>query len=674
MTNSVRILALAIVALGFTWQAVAEDENPDPPEIPVQDPPKVVAGPKNVRAADWERQASEWAVQTYQQCQKDKPEEFAKLQKMAAATAARPLPDALRDAAKDRGFVLFSGPIHQLVSPRTAPTAAEANPEKLSLQAAADESESAVLGLWALKELKAVSVQVSDLAREGGPERLEAAKQIRVLTGYNVVVPELKKADAADGDIQGPRTKAKVLSGALELPFALLDLPAIDAPQDQARVFWIEVAVPAGTAAGKYRGHVVLQIDGKEAAKIPLELEVYPFDLDQAKEWGRGMFISRYRTRDELLQMREHGFNMMSWWSSGGTKIDLKNDKIVADFKGFQDYLKLLDETGYVGPHMTFMGASDPKIENRMFELLDRPVIKDARNKTNGESFTKADLSEPFGKYLCETLKQFHAQMKAVGHGDMKVCILDEPDHEPRPQRRDFYIKVFEMVEKGAPEVPTYGVFYHAGDEDRLSHHHDTWCTNRPAKRIAEMCRKAGKNLWTYGFGVRFDDTPESKRFSYGLTTWVYGANGSFMWANYWHGGEIFNPMSVTDKSTLSLPTPHGPLATAMMKGVREAIDDRRYIATLEKWIAKANAGSDKAKSEAAKHQAFLDSIRTPLFDKMTVTGGRPDLTAVGKLEITGIDGKQVVLETVDKGTWDFMEFLRRDTAQRILALQAAMQ
>jgi hypothetical protein len=219
-----------------------------------------------------------------------------------------------------------------------------------------------------------------------------------------------------------------------------------------------------------------------------------------------------------------------------------------------------------------------------------------------------------------------------------------------------------------------YGVFYHEGDEARLSHHHDAWCTNRPMKNISEVCSKAGKNLWTYGFGVQFDSSPESKRFSFGLTPWVFGANGSLLWANYWQDGDVLNPISLTgSKSTMSIPTPFGPLATIHLKGLREAVDDRRYLVTLEKLIAKADAsGTDKAKAEAAKHRAFLDSIRKPLFEKMKVIGGRPDLTALGKLELEGLDGTKATLENPEKNSWDFMEFVRRDVAKRIESLQRA--
>ncbi|MCZ7646482.1 MAG: hypothetical protein M5U26_14560 [Planctomycetota bacterium] len=627
---------------------------------------------KSERCADWERKASEWAVATYQAALQKRQAEVDALKK-GLAEGAKPLPAELAEANKDRGCVLFSRPWQQLIRRHEPPTAEEAKPERLAATAAAGESESLQLGVWALRDLKDVSVRVSDLSA-GGEKKLAAAEHVRVLCGYNLYVPKPKKAGAADGDIVVGEAKAQLSYD--EVPVALLDLPGLDVAAHQGQGFWIDVAVPKTAEAGEYRGEAIVSAAGTEIARAPLVVNVLPFVLDEAPEWGRAAFISRFRNRSELVQMREHGLNMISWWASAYT-AKLEGGKVVADFSKFQEYLKLLDETGFVGPHMAFLGASDPKIENRVMELLGRPTIKDGRNKKDPkvrESFKKADLSPPFGEHLCEILKQFHAATKAVGHGDMKACLLDEPDHEPRPERRDYYNKVFAMAEKGAPDVPLYGVFYHEGDEDRLSHHHDTWCTNRPLARIATMCREKGRNLWTYGFGRQYYQDAGVARFAFGTVPWVFGANGSLLWANYWHEGEIFDPFSVTDTSTMSLPTPEGPLATPVLKGIRECVDDRRYFVTLEKLIASAKSAGGAAAEEAAKHEAFLEGYRKPLFDKMTVRGGRPDFSAVPALEITGLDGSKFTLNPANADPADLPEFIRNDVARRIIALKAAQK
>ena len=62
------------------------------------------------------------------------------------------------------------------------------------------------------------------------------------------------------------------------------------------------------------------------------------------------------------------------------------------------------------------------------------------------------------GPFVDEHLRKKVEQMKAAGHPDMLACLLDEPDHEPRPARRDYYNKVFALVEKGAPEVPVFAL------------------------------------------------------------------------------------------------------------------------------------------------------------------------------------------------------------------------
>jgi hypothetical protein len=372
--------------------------------------------------------------------------------------------------------------------------------------------------------------------------------------------------------------------------------------------------------------------------------------------------------------MQEHGLNMTSWWTRGGYKVELVEGRIVADFSGYQNYLKLLDEVGYKGPHVVFLGSSEPKIENVISKLLDRPIIEKAIAKESAAQFENADLTEPFETYLCETLKQFQKQMKEVGHGDLPVCLLDEPDHEPRPQRIDYYNKIVSMVEHRVPDLKLYGVFYHEGDEDRLSHGHAVWCSNRPAAKLAKAAKNAGKELWTYTGGFKYYAPAETARFKFGVIPWVFQASGSFFWANFWAKGDPLDPSSLKELSTVSFATPSGPLATAAFKGIREAVDDRRYIATLEKLIDRAKSSSEpQIRDEARNDQIFLESIRQPLFQQLQVRAGNPAFGSVAPFTIMSVDGKEFKIDT-ETSPWEFSNFLREDLIKRIVSLQRLME
>jgi hypothetical protein len=632
-----------------------------------------ITSPKKITRStlDWDAEASKWWVANVQKALQEHDAEHQEIRKTLDAETVRPLAEEVRVANQDKGFVIFNRSYKDFVLAREAPTAEETKVKQLKISLAGEEWEPVQIGVWPLKDAKNFSCKVTSLKQKGGQHEI-GGKHVRVLYGFNLLYPEMEKvAGRADGDVTVDAPKKKMV-GWKEEPLALLDLPSVGLKQGRAQAVLIDVYASPETPDGEYEGEIGFSIEGVEVAKLPLVVEVYPFVLDWVQEWARGAFISRMRNRDELIQMREHGMNMVSWWS-GGYKLKLRDGKVVADFKVYQDYLKLLDETGFDGPHTVFLGASDPKITNKILELLNRPTISNGRDKKNGEAFEKADLSPPFSEYLCQTLRQFHQQMKECGHGDTLAVILDEPDHEPRPQRRNFYLKVYDMVEKGVPELPTYGVFYHKGDEDRLSHHHTVWCSNRPAAKIATMSKKAGKQLWTYGFGFGFNTRPGDRRFNFGFSPWVFGASGSFFWGNYWAGSELWDPWKIEDRSTVGLATPSGPLATPALKAVRENIDDGRYVRMLEKLISHAKKSSDPTLQEEAKvHQQFLESFQKPMFEKMTVLGGRHNFGSVAGIEIVGLDGTKITLEE-KTDPFVLSEFLRRDIAKRIVRLRAKM-
>mgnify|MGYP000017645829 CR=1 FL=1 len=633
------------------------------------------AADRTVRtSAHWEREASQWAVSAYQDALEKNPDELARANESLAPQQITPLPETTVKANQDRGFVIFSRPYHQRIDKRLPPSAAEVLEAKFEIAAARNEWEPLQIGVYALRTLRGFAFTVSDLVHSSGKDRIHAGPNTRKLYGMNLLMRVGRQPEHPDGDI-GYEREGKTAWKYEEPPAVLVDLPYIEIPRGEARSLWLDIHVPQSAAPGVYHGQIQFWLARKQAAEVPLTVTVYPFVLDEAAEWSRGPFTSGFLERDQLIQLREHGINNMSWWTTGGSKIELVDGKIVADFSPYQRYLRLLDICGYVGPHVVFLGGSDPKIQNTISKMLGRDVILDARNKTAAEAFRKADLSEPFGKYLCQTLKQFHEQAKAVGHPDLLACLLDEPDHVPRPERRDWYNRMFKIVEEGAPEVPLYGTFYHEGDEDRLSHHHKVWCTNCPSPSKYNACRKAGQNLFTYHFDFRYCDGNERQRFRLGILPWVYGAKGTYFWAMYWHDGDPFDPfVEKKNYDTACIPTPHGPLATPVIKTVREGIDDRRYLATLEKLIDEAiESGSAGARAEAKADRLWLESFREPLFDKLEIRGGRPVDGKVPPVTIQRFDGGKITLGPDESTAFAFATAVRQDVARRIISLQAKL-
>ena len=74
--------------------------------------------------------------------------------------------------------------------------------------------------------------------------------------------------------------------------------------------FWVTVAVPAGTAAGIYKGELVLKCSGADDIKVPLEVEVYDFELPEFASFQSSMglqYVSKKLAANRLGMMDYHG-------------------------------------------------------------------------------------------------------------------------------------------------------------------------------------------------------------------------------------------------------------------------------------------------------------------------------------------------------------------------------
>jgi len=65
-----------------------------------------------------------------------------------------------------------------------------------------------------------------------------------------------------------------------------------DVPAGETRVIWVDVHVPMGSAPGKYSGKLELEGDGGFSASLPIELEVFPFELPSNPSYATAFGLS----------------------------------------------------------------------------------------------------------------------------------------------------------------------------------------------------------------------------------------------------------------------------------------------------------------------------------------------------------------------------------------------
>jgi hypothetical protein len=579
---------------------------------------------------------------------------------------------------------IFNAGILKKVKKYPPPAEDERPIDVVRLKSAKNEWESAQIGIWTPEKINHLKYHITDLIHENGQHVIKGTgPNIRTYFVYNVVTKKTSSTEVSvDMDIDVRLQNNQHSFRYEEEPVALLDLPWIDVEKETSQALWLDIYTSKSTPSGKYCGDILIETPKRILSKIPIEIKVLPFELDEAREWSRGAYISKFIDKKEAENIVEHGHTQVSWWTSNGYHLRLKNGQISADFSPSLNYLKMLDNVGMTGPHTIFLGGNTPKLINNIFSLLNRPTITGGRDIKYRGQYEATDLTAPFEKYLRQTLKQFYHQMKSHGHEDILTIILDEPDHRPRPERLNWYNKIFPIIEEQTPELQTFGVFYHKNDEKKLSHYHHVWSTNCPSIKKYEACKEANRKLFTYHGGFNFYGSPGKPRFSIGIIPWVYEADGTFYWAIWNHDtahrekDDIFSPLTFGGQAiTIGRSTGgsnSGPISTLIHKGFREAVDDARYIKTFEKLLDRLSVASSKKENRIYEQKRWIKGVQKIFRKRLYVRGGhvqnhkkwkdwhRPAASII----IYNSFGEKMDLSDLNEFTVQF----REDIIQRILS------
>lgn len=180
----------------------------------------------------------------------------------AASILAAPAPPAT-----DEG--LRVGTTHALVKVR--PGDRVPGGSLVELAAARNEFESFQLVLRSTADVEEVDVEVGDLA---GSEGVIPAREVTVYLAEYLTLRRASSRDGGTGDWPDPlvpRVDRYFGERRAAFPFALAG--------NRTRAVWIEVYVPTGTPAGRYRGQVTVTAGGKLVRSIVLRVQVWPFTL-----------------------------------------------------------------------------------------------------------------------------------------------------------------------------------------------------------------------------------------------------------------------------------------------------------------------------------------------------------------------------------------------------------
>jgi hypothetical protein len=278
------------------------------------------------------------------------------------------------------------------------------------------------------------------------------------------------------------------------------------------------------------------------------------------------------------------------------------SEEVVVDYTDLERHMDLLVELGFDGPahwrgigflsdDLQALGIPTDTLEATYVEVVQ--TVKDKAEEKGWPEIYFFPVDEPFGHPEKEAEFYWLAPLIKQVSGALVLVSLDGAETLP-------------------PEAdPFTDVRFYSGWSA------DGWLPLHPFEEIAADAAASGDRLAFYYNTRNVGGRPEFSRVTYGLYAW----NSPFLDQGVWiYQSFHCDPYDDTDGRTGDLayayPDPERNYAPAIptlrWEGVREGIDDLRYLYTLEQ--AMEAAEGDPARAEAvAAAQALLDNLQADL-------------------------------------------------------------
>lgn len=477
--------------------------------------------------------------------------------------------------------------------------------DQLSCSACRGEYESVSVVVYAVEPLSDLQVSVTDLK---GPNYTipagavdislvkvwyQAGRGIADVRG-RMLVPELLLKDDAlvrvdtvrqhnylrstlpDGTTEYQCCSEKDSSNLQNVwPLDAAALQPVDVPADAIQQYWITVHVPEDAPAGEYVGEVKLALT-TGSQSLPFRVIVRPFDLLPSRlfysiyyrgtlsEDGRPTISSEAKSeeqyRAEIADMKAHGVmyptNYQPWKEPFLERV-----------------LQIRSEVGMPGGPFFTLGQG------------------------TGNSTDPVRLAQ-----LQESVRKWIELCGSYGYDEVYFYGLDEATGEQLISQRAAWQAVQEAGGK------TFVACYHKTFEAMGSLLNCAVLAGPPDPEEAKKWHSVGSLVFCYANPQVGCEEPETYRRNFGLVLWKAGFDGAMDYA-YQHGfNHVWNDFDSVHyrDHNFTYPTVNGVVGTIQWEGFREAVDDVRYVTTLEDAIATAPPEKAELAREAKQ---WLDNL-----------------------------------------------------------------
>ncbi|MFC1716186.1 hypothetical protein ACFL6S_21115 [Candidatus Poribacteria bacterium] len=372
----------------------------------------------------------------------------------------------------------------------------------------------------------------------------------------------------------------------------------IDSPADETQVFWIQCSIPREAQPGYYTGNVLVSAQGIEPISVPIQVEIYPFQLaiPESKRWalysdaGRWQRMTDEQVIRELRDMKAHGIDSILMPSRG--EVELDNTGVFTKWS-FDDLtyraMPLIKEAGLRGPYLLWFGRLEESLATKL-------GIEDDIIQGSPENWP-----EKLRLAYRDTLRAVKSEFEQQDWGEPVYMGIDEPGYWKEGSLEIFTWQYSTAKEAGIaayctssyPPSDPFGKYlkYHCYGSGVLTEPSHT-------AEILSQTHAVDQKMWYYATGTYSDQIGNlvQNRYLSGFLFYRSGADGAMSWTfQRPRGDNAFDDFVATEhsQSCLTYPDPEHPgenLDTPHWEGIRQGWLDYCYATTLALAIEKARS------------------------------------------------------------------------------------
>lgn len=346
---------------------------------------------------------------------------------------------------------------------------------------------------------------------------------------------------------------------------------------------WIKIGSNQKIASGTYAGKIAIASDdGALNTHIPINIVVRNYELPESRlQYGiyyHGRLTSNktptvsseYKTPSqlklELSDILDHGITIPVIYQH-------QNDE-----KLFMDYLRIMKSVGFstTNLYLVYLNTSDARTASQV-QSLQNQIMK-----------TKSIVRE---------FDVNHLYIYGVDEAKGKDLLWQKP--------------AWEMIHRIGEK--TFAAGYEGTFEATGNLIDILIFAASPMKAEAAKYHSIGRKIFSYSNPQSGVENPYIYRKNYGLMLWAADFDGAMLYAYQHFMGEGWNDFdhAAYRDHNFTYPTANGFVGTIGWEGVREAIDDVRYVALLESKIKDVRRlNSAPALDNAKQAESYLNNIR----------------------------------------------------------------